>query len=90
MITKLHNIGIPKDVIMFISVWLTNRYFFVTVGDDSSDVHHSNVGIVQGTILGPILYAIFVGLLFDLAKITLFADDNYAISWNKTILTTYC
>ena len=36
-------------------------------------------------MLGPILYAIFVSPMFDLAKMTLFADDNYLICWNKTI-----
>ena len=35
--------------------------------------------------MGPILYAIFVSPLFDLAKMTLFADDNYLLCWNKSI-----
>ena len=85
LLKRLKIIGIPGDIVSLISVWLENRYFFVTVGDDSSDVHSSNVGTVQGSILGPILYAIFVSPLFDLAKMTLFADDNYLLSWNKTI-----
>jgi hypothetical protein len=41
------------------------------------------VGTVQGSILGPILYAIFVAPLFDLAKMTKFADDNYVIKFHK-------
>ena len=85
LLKRLKIIGIPDDIVMLISIWLKDRYFFVTVGDESSDIHHSNVGTVQGSILGPILYAIFVSPLFDLAKMTLFADDNYLISWNKTI-----
>ena len=39
--------------------------------------------MVQGSISGPILYALFVSPLFDLAKMTLFADDNYIIHTNK-------
>ena len=35
--------------------------------------------------MGPILYAIFVSPLFDLEKMTLFADDNYIILWNKQL-----
>ena len=31
------------------------------------------------------LYAIFVSPLFDLAKITNFADNNFVIVWNKHI-----
>ena len=42
-------------------------------------------GTVQGSILGPILYAIFVSPLFELAKMTLFADDNYVVRWNKCL-----
>ena len=76
LLKRLKIIVIPGDMVSLISVWLENRYFFVTVGDDSSDIHRSNVGTVQGSILGPILYAIFVSPLFDLAKMTLFADDN--------------
>ena len=41
--------------------------------------------MVQGSILGPILFTIFVTPLFDLAKMTLFADDNYVLEWNKCI-----
>lgn len=39
--------------------------------------------MVQGSILGPIMYAIFVSSLLYLTDITLFTDDNYALVWNK-------
>ena len=32
---------------------------------------------------GPILYAIYVSPLFDLTKITNFADDNFVLHWNR-------
>ena len=85
LIKRLIIIGIPDDIISLISVWLKNRTFYVMVGNDSSEVHLLDAGTVQGSILGPILYAIFVSPMFDLAKMTLFADDNYLICWNKTI-----
>ena len=40
---------------------------------------------MQGSILGPILYAIFVSPLFDLEKLVKFADDNFAVRWAKSI-----
>ena len=43
--------------------------------------------MVQGSILGPMLYAIFFSLLFDLAKMILFADENYALHQNKQLPT---
>ena len=63
LIKRLIIIGIPDDIISLISVWLKNRTFYVMVGNDSSDVHLLDAGTVQGSILGPILYAIFVTML---------------------------
>ena len=85
LIKRLSIIGIPDDIITLISEWLKSRFFYVKVGDNSSIIHSSNVGTVQGSILGPILYAIFVSPLFDLAEMTLFADDNYLICWNRSV-----
>ena len=82
---KLQIIGLPDDMINLISNWLTERYFYVSIEGENSFIHMSNVGTVQGSILGPILYAIFVSPLFDLAKMTLFADDNYVIHWNRDL-----
>ena len=39
--------------------------------------------IIQGSILGPILYAIYVAPLFDLAYLSNFADDNFILTFNK-------
>ena len=84
LLKRLNVIGIPKDIITLKSKWLRNIYFYVTVGEDSSDIHHSSVRMVQGSILGPILYEIFVSPLFDLAKMTMFADNDYLICWNRS------
>ena len=40
-------------------------------------------GTVQGSILGPIIYAIYVSPLFDLHNLTNFADDNFIIRWSS-------
>ena len=85
LLKRLEILGLPDDLVTLIREWLTNRYFYVSIDDSNSFVHSSNVGTVQGSILGPILYAIFVSPLFDLAKLTLFADDNYVIRWNKKL-----
>ena len=49
----------------------------------NSYIRYCDVGTVQGSVLGPILYALFVSPLFDLKDMTLFADDNYIVRWNK-------
>ena len=60
-----------------------NWLFYVNVGGDNSYVHECGVGTVQGSILGPILYALFVSPLLDLEIFFLFLDDNYVLNWNK-------
>jgi hypothetical protein len=82
LLKRLRIIGLPSDLVELISHWLTNRFFYVSIEGGNSYVRCSGVGTVQGSILGPILYAIFVSPLTDLEKLTLFADDNYILEWN--------
>ena len=42
-------------------------------------VPSSDIGTVQGSILGPILYALFIRPLYNLKKLKTFADDNYVV-----------
>ena len=77
--------GFPNDMVSLISEWLTTRYFYVGLDVGNSYIHCTGVGTVQGSILGPILYALFVSPIFDLAKLTLFADDSYIVHKNKHI-----
>ena len=67
---RLRRLGLPDDLISLVGNWLTLRYFYVSVGGENSVVHELNVGTVQGSILGPILRAIFISPLFDLAQMT--------------------
>ena len=85
LLKRMKIIGLPDDITQLVENWLSERYFYVSINGNNSFVHCSDVGTVQGSILGPILYAIFVSPLFDLAKLTLFADDNYVIRWNKSL-----
>ena len=43
-------------------------------------------GTNQALIQGPIGYAINMSLLFDLTDLTNFADDNFIITWNSTLV----
>ena len=83
LLKRMEVTGLPPDVIDLVKTWLTDRYFYVSLDGGNSYVQCCNVGTVQGSILGPILYSIFVSPLLDLTDLTLFADDNYALAWNK-------
>ena len=82
LIKRLNRIGLPEDLIQLVHIWLTERYYYISLESGNSYVHTCTVGTVQGSIMGPILYALFVSPLLDLAKMTLFADDNYIIKTN--------
>jgi hypothetical protein len=41
---------------------------------------------VQGSILGPVLYAIFVSQLFDIKEFDAFVDNTYILRWNLDVL----
>ena len=80
---RLGIIGIPADVVSLIRLWLTDRLIYVSVNGSNSYMITSNSGTIQGSLLGPILYAIFVSPLFDIEKLSNYADDNYVIRWHS-------
>ena len=64
LMERLRIIGLPGDVVDLIRDWLRDRFLYVEIGDLTSVLHDINSGTIQGLILGPILYAIYV-LIFD-------------------------
>ena len=63
--------------------------FYVEANGLNSKFYDIKSGTIQGSILGPILYAIYVSPLFDLTDLSNFADDNFALTWhtNKQMAT---
>jgi hypothetical protein len=79
LLKRLRIVGLKDDLVTLVSTWLKSRYFCVTIDGKSSYIHQLKVGTVQGSILGPLLYAIYGSPLFDLADMTNFAGGNYVI-----------
>ena len=77
-------IGLPGDLVDLIEVWLRNQFFYVEVADHNSFLFKINSGTIQGSILEPILYTIYVAPLFDLTDLSNFANDNFILSINKS------
>ena len=85
LIRRLKIVGLPDDVVSLVEIWLKNRSYYVTVNGEVSMLRLLLCGVVQGSILGPLLYALYVSPLFDLIKLTNFADDNFVVRWNRQI-----
>ena len=83
LLKRLRVVGLPDSLVALIEIWLTDRVFYVEVNGMTSIFYDSKSGTIQGSILGPILYAIFVAPLFDLTDLLNFADDNFTLSSSK-------
>ena len=85
LLKRMRIIGLPNDLVNLVSVWLKQRSFVVYIDGNNSLLYHVLLGKVQGSVLGPVNYAIFFSPLFDLEDMSAFADDNYTIKWNKDL-----
>jgi hypothetical protein len=85
LLKRLKIMGLPSDVIKLISVWLRDRSFYVSVDGSNSITYDSLLGTVQGSILGPVLYAIYVSPLSDIEFLLTFADDDYIPRFDSSI-----
>ena len=77
LLEKLERIGIKGKLLNIIRDFLTNRKFRVSVEGKFSSLKDILSGIPQGSVLGPLLFLIFINDLPDYVKssVKLFADD---------------
>ena len=87
LIKRMQIIGLPEDIICLTKDWLNDRKYYVETNGDCSSLHSSDHGTIQGSVLGPVLFSIFVRPLFDLFDIVNYADDNYIGNENENLAT---
>ena len=79
LLQKLHYYGFRGTVHNWFKSYLSNRKQFIQLNNITSDQQLITHGVPQGSILGPLLFFIFINDLpnaSNLFKYTLFADDS--------------
>ena len=78
LLLKLDHTGFRGQLLSWIKAYLSDRKFCVRVGDHFSDFTAVSSGVPQGSVLGPLLFLIYVAdlPLHVKCKISSFADDS--------------
>uniref|UniRef100_A0A7M5X3F0 Reverse transcriptase domain-containing protein n=1 Tax=Clytia hemisphaerica TaxID=252671 RepID=A0A7M5X3F0_9CNID len=86
LLAKLSAYGLSESAVRLMHSYLSNRKHRVRVGSHLSSWLDILLGVPQGSILGPLLFNIFINDLFYIIKeISNFADDNTLSSSGPSI-----
>ena len=91
LLHKLKAYGFTGNFLHLISSFLSDRHLQVILDGQISKLHGINAGVPQGSLLGPLLFIIFINDLPDnlLCDVTIYADDttlsvSYSGAENRT------
>ena len=88
LLSKLNHYGIRGVANDWFRSYLSNRQQFVRIDDAVSDTSYINIGVPQGSVLGPLLFLLYINdLHFSIrhSKTRYFADDTCLLLVNKSL-----
>ena len=90
LLSKLDNYGIRGMAQKWFRSYLFKRQQIVKINDNYSTPLEIRCGVTQGSVLGPLLFLIYINDIYrtsKLLKFHLFADDTCILSNNKNVQT---
>ena len=87
VLQKLYAIGFSKHTVNWFLSYLSYRSFLVNLGNNLSQPASVYCGLPQGSVLGPLLFLIYVNDMSQAVKCDLFlyADDTCLVCQHKDI-----
>ena len=92
IIAKLEAYGLSKASLKFLYNYFKNRFQRTKIGSDFSSFLEILLGVPQGSILGPLIFNLFINDLFYFIEKTVicnFADDNTLYSCGTDITSVF-
>ena len=86
---KLHAIGFSEKTVAWFKSYLSDRAFKVNINNRFSDLPKINCGVPQGSILGPLLFLLYVNDMPQTvhSDLLLYADDSGLTFQHKHVYT---
>jgi hypothetical protein len=88
LLKKLPKYGINGLTLEWFTSYLKDRQQKVNVNGAVSSANTFNISVIQGSILGPILFLIYINDLYTSSKLfkVMFADDTAGLACNKNLI----
>ena len=86
LLDKMHAYGIRGNILRWFRSYLTNRSQFVSYDGIQSTTQTITCGVPQGSILGPLLFIIYVNDICNVSELlftVLYADDTSVVIHGK-------
>jgi len=88
LLAKLQYYGVKGVANLWFKSFLTDRKQFVNINGAPSNVSRVEIGVPQGSVLGPLLFLLYINDLHKVikfCKVHHFADDTNLLHTNKSI-----
>ena len=88
LLNKMQYLNFSENTIAWFRSYLENRTFLVTIENITSNAGNLSCGVPQGSILGPLLFLIYVNDMpgaINFSELFLYADDSCIVFQDKSV-----